>query len=588
MDTLLRWTSSEPREPGGDPRTALLEAAVEVCCPAGAPPGSIEVDSADFFFGGRKGGLGSSAAAAVGLCWALLALAAGAPPRPAAVLEAALAAHRRAQGGRGSGYDVFASFHGGAGLFAGGARPSWQPLDLPWLEPLYLFHGERSLSTPGAIGKYREWRLRRPEEAGSFLEQSNRLVRSFSRAASRLEALGSLRRCRELGLRLGEAIGVPAAMQPPDDWDGIRAEDCKALGAGNELGLAFPELPPESRRTACPEACGRPGWPARGWRRRARSEPSDPPAGDRPRQAAAVRGARRRARPPGRGAVPFRDDRGRARSIGAPRVAASRTARRAGGAPGPDARTGCASWPAGPSRGAGRRASPPPSRRVWDSVPPRPCARPRPRRWGRAGSRPRSSGPGPTRPSGCSTAPLPASTRAWRCWTACTCSSPHPRACPRPAACRGCPWTWWSGPCPGKGIRARWCGPCASGWPAGTSAPPRPCGSWGGWPAGPRSCWKDPVRRSGAWRRWESWPARPRPSWPAQGLSTAELDGLLREGLSCGAWGGKLSGAGGGGAFFLICPGADSAGRIAARLRATARRAGLPTAGTIRSLSWPE
>ena len=73
-----------------------------------------------------------------------------------------------------------------------------------------------------------------------------------------------------------------------------------------------------------------------------------------------------------------------------------------------------------------------------------------------------------------------------------------------------------------------------------------------------------------------------------QGLSTAELDGLLREGLSCGALGGKLSGAGGGGAFFLICPGADSAGRIAARLRATARRAGLPTAGTIRSLSWPK
>ncbi len=73
-----------------------------------------------------------------------------------------------------------------------------------------------------------------------------------------------------------------------------------------------------------------------------------------------------------------------------------------------------------------------------------------------------------------------------------------------------------------------------------------------------------------------------------QGLSTAELDGLLGEGLSCGALGGKLSGAGGGGAFFLICPRADSAVRIAARLRAAARRAGLPTAGTIRALSyWP-
>jgi mevalonate kinase len=73
-----------------------------------------------------------------------------------------------------------------------------------------------------------------------------------------------------------------------------------------------------------------------------------------------------------------------------------------------------------------------------------------------------------------------------------------------------------------------------------------------------------------------------------QGLSTPQLDGLLREGLSCGALGGKLSGAGGGGAFFLICPRAHSAARIAARLRRSARRAGLPTAGTIRSFSWPE
>jgi mevalonate kinase len=71
-----------------------------------------------------------------------------------------------------------------------------------------------------------------------------------------------------------------------------------------------------------------------------------------------------------------------------------------------------------------------------------------------------------------------------------------------------------------------------------------------------------------------------------QGLSTEELEGLLQEGLSWGALGGKLSGAGGGGAFFLVCPGADSATRIAARLRAAARQAGLPTADTIRALQW--
>jgi phosphomevalonate kinase len=250
MDTVLRWTPSGPR---GEPRTALLEAAAEVCrglAPAagtGQPEGRagvsgfVEVDSSDFFPAGRKAGYGSSAAAAVALCWALLTLAGDAPPRPSAVLEAALAAHRRAQGGQGSGYDVLASFHGGVGLFTGGPHPSWRRLRLPWLEPLYLFHGERSLSTPKAIDSYRDWRGRKPLEARRFLEESNRRVQAFTQAASRGQALGCLRLCRELGLRLGEEIGVPARLRAPAP--GLDEEDCKALGAGNELGLAFPEQP---------------------------------------------------------------------------------------------------------------------------------------------------------------------------------------------------------------------------------------------------------------------------------------------------------------------------------------------------------
>jgi phosphomevalonate kinase len=238
----VRWPPGATRE---DPRSALLEAAVEVCGQAGLPAvvaGTVEVDSSALFHTGRKGGYGSSAAAAVGLCWALLALAARTPAPPAAVLEAALEAHRRAQGGRGSGYDVFASFHGGVGLFRGGARPGWRPLSLPWLEPLYLFHGEQSIPTPGAIQRYREWRSRYPAEARRFLEDSNRDVEGFVRAGSRGEALDWFRRCRDRGLRLGEAIGVEAAVTPPG---GVKPEECKALGAGNELGLVFPESPQE-------------------------------------------------------------------------------------------------------------------------------------------------------------------------------------------------------------------------------------------------------------------------------------------------------------------------------------------------------
>jgi phosphomevalonate kinase len=272
MDTVLRW---EPAEPRGEPRAALLEAAVEVCRqpapaagtgqpagPAGEVSGNIEVDSSGFFLAGRKGGYGSSAAASVALCWALLALAGKAPPQPAAVLEAALATHRLAQGGRGSGYDVLASFHGGVGLFTGGPRPSWRPLQLPWLEPLYLFQGQRSLSTPKAIDRYREWRGRKPLEARRFLEESNRRVEAFTRAASRSQALTCLRRCRELGLRLGAEIGVPADLPPPCQLPagGLRAQDCKALGAGNELGLAFPERPLEHPAGLRPVQLAAEGW----------------------------------------------------------------------------------------------------------------------------------------------------------------------------------------------------------------------------------------------------------------------------------------------------------------------------------------
>jgi len=51
-------------------------------------------------------------------------------------------------------------------------------------------------------------------------------------------------------------------------------------------------------------------------------------------------------------------------------------------------------------------------------------------------------------------------------------------------------------------------------------------------------------------------------------LSTPEMDALLKEALNLGALGGKLSGAGGGGAYFVICPSLSSAKTIQAKLAA--------------------
>jgi phosphomevalonate kinase len=238
----LRWSEQEPGS------SALVTAVVASCrnrletLGRALPRARIHLDSTPFYMRERKGGLGSSAAAAVALTWVLLGLAAGRPEAKAAA-EVALEAHRRAQGGRGSGYDVLASSFGGAGLFTGGQQPSWEPLRLGWLEPLFLSFGPRSVSTPQAIERYRRWRESSPEEAAGFLRDSNRFVLGFARSGSRTEAASWLARARELGLRLGERVGVDAFLA----WPGPPgAGPLKALGAGNELGLYFPDPAPES------------------------------------------------------------------------------------------------------------------------------------------------------------------------------------------------------------------------------------------------------------------------------------------------------------------------------------------------------
>jgi len=88
---------------------AVVEAVSEG---ASLPPVAITIDTSPFYQGEHKLGLGSSAAVAVALSGALLGAALSAPDPPT-LFAFALAAHRRAQGGVGSGVDVAASVFGG-------------------------------------------------------------------------------------------------------------------------------------------------------------------------------------------------------------------------------------------------------------------------------------------------------------------------------------------------------------------------------------------------------------------------------------------------------------------------------------------
>jgi phosphomevalonate kinase len=237
----LRWSEAEP---GSSPLiTEVMAGCREHLQILGRdlPRVRIRVDSTELYLGERKGGFGSSAAVAVALTCLMLDLVSG-RPEPEVVAEVALGAHRRAQGGRGSGYDVFASSFGGVGLFTGGEKPSWAPLQLCWLEPLFLSRGPRSVSTPEAIERYRQWRERSSAEADEFLSRSNRSVLGFARSGSRGEAASWLASSRELGLRLGKRIGVDACLPVPGS---LPSGSLKALGAGNELGLYFPDPAPE-------------------------------------------------------------------------------------------------------------------------------------------------------------------------------------------------------------------------------------------------------------------------------------------------------------------------------------------------------
>jgi len=232
----------QARWPGGS-GSPLVDASVACVSEyrGRACTGSLLVDSTDFFSAnGRKSGLGSSAAVTVALVCGLLRLSGRDPaPRDAAFL--AVKAHRRAQGGRGSGYDVLASFHGGAGLFHGGAEPSWETAALPRGCELSLFPGPSPVSTAGAVGRYLEWKERSPAAARDFLEASNRAVRAFCAARSLEQARDSVDACRKIGIDLGREIGVPAEMAVPP---GLDPAWCKAIGAGNELGVCLAPAEP--------------------------------------------------------------------------------------------------------------------------------------------------------------------------------------------------------------------------------------------------------------------------------------------------------------------------------------------------------
>jgi phosphomevalonate kinase len=242
------WPGTTERWVPGQPATfasKLFEACLDALMQRGdererkwdraIPPARLELDSSALFDAqGRKRGFGSSAALAVGIAAAL----AHQQRREdsASVHQIAVAAHRVAQGGAGSGYDVTASFFGGLGRFTGGVFPQWEPLDARVLPSMAVFPGPQAVKTTRSIDLYRAWQATQPTSAGQFVERSNAAVAALAKARSTEALLSAWEDCREVGLAVGSAIGSNAQLPPFETpLEGLFV---KALGAGNETGLS--------------------------------------------------------------------------------------------------------------------------------------------------------------------------------------------------------------------------------------------------------------------------------------------------------------------------------------------------------------
>ena len=206
-----------------------------------ATPLDILIDSSALSRDGHKLGLGSSAAVASALTLGLRK-AAALPTDPDILSHAAIAAHRLAQGGTGSGGDVAASVHGGFLRFV----PDAEPTALAWpseVQIMTVLTGAGA-STTDLVGRVRAYAAAEPARFAADLARLRKLAEHAHHALSfpsRLLRLASgllrgacrARRARPGGHRHRDPPPAARGRRP----GGRRVQN---LGAGgDDVGLAF-------------------------------------------------------------------------------------------------------------------------------------------------------------------------------------------------------------------------------------------------------------------------------------------------------------------------------------------------------------
>jgi phosphomevalonate kinase len=184
-----RWLGKSPGALGLPLESCIATLAAQGLWPAGLSACRLELDTAAFHRKDAAGqrsklGLGSSAAVLVALMAVLLEHAKAARPEQEELIALCCAAHRKLQGGSGSGIDVATAVAGGViGIAARAEAEGLRTTPLDWpagLHMLAIWSGN-SASTPAMLARLQDYRTR---QAGACAGHMARLGEIAGRTLS--------------------------------------------------------------------------------------------------------------------------------------------------------------------------------------------------------------------------------------------------------------------------------------------------------------------------------------------------------------------------------------------------------------------
>lgn len=197
----------------------------------------IDIDSRSGFDGARKLGIGTSAAVCAALCGALLARCGS----TLATFPAALAAHRSAQGGSGSGIDVAAACAGGLVRYAMDATPRLTQTAFPAGIAYAVIWTGNSADTREHLNRFDAWRNGAiPKELAALIDASHCVADAVGDASEfmrQLRAYSAALRALDDAARLGIYSIAHRRLSDLGNDTGVVYKPCGA--GGGDLGMAF-------------------------------------------------------------------------------------------------------------------------------------------------------------------------------------------------------------------------------------------------------------------------------------------------------------------------------------------------------------